>query len=115
MRPIGIFIHFTPNQFEMKVFFILFLTFQTLVFSKFVTVSTQNGEVLGKIINGHREFLGIPYAEKPERFRRPVPKRPWFPNVRNATTFGNFLSQFTFRFHLSTRLELGPKNLPKTG
>jgi carboxylesterase type B len=76
----------------MKVFlFILFLMFQTLVFSKFVSVSTQNGQVLGKIINGHREFLGIPYAEKPERFRPPVSKRPWSPRVHNATTFGNFL------------------------
>nr|XP_054751993.1 cholinesterase-like [Lytechinus pictus] len=71
------------------------------------TVQMQEGEVIGrtvvfsesaftKITNITSKsidvFQGIPYAEPPERFKVPVPKKPW-QGVWNATSFTSSCSQ----------------------
>lgn len=78
-------------------------------------VNTVNGQIRGRpmVMNEHfkeinpsnatamkqarklyklNAWLGIPYAEKPIgdlRFKRPVPVKPWYPNVINATHLPN--------------------------
>ncbi len=53
-------------------------------------VSTTNGEVRGRIVDGVATFLGIPYAAAPfgrHRFRAPAPVERW-EGVRDALEFG---------------------------
>ena len=59
---------------------------------KLVRVSTNNGNVVGKEVNGIKYFLGIPFAEPPVgkfRFRPSVSKRPWFPATYRAFNFSS--------------------------
>ncbi len=56
------------------------------------------GEVSGTaaIVKGVARFAGIPYAEPPInalRWQPPVTKRPWFPRVLDATSFGSKCTQ----------------------
>jgi para-nitrobenzyl esterase len=53
-------------------------------------VDTSLGRTLGRKTGNVNEYLGIPFAEPPVgklRFRPPVPKRPWYPNVHKAQSF----------------------------
>ncbi|MEQ4719570.1 carboxylesterase family protein [Nonomuraea sp. B19D2] len=58
-------------------------------------VRTDKGVVRGEVLQDHRAFRGIPYAEPPVgalRWRPPQPARPW-PGVRDATAFGSQCAQ----------------------
>lgn len=73
-----------------------------LIFSLFAVVScviihTPSGDVQGIEKNGYRVFKGIPYAEPPIRWKRPVPKQPWA-NIFNATSFGHECPQSNNEF-----------------
>jgi len=59
--------------------------------------STQFGPVRGALESGIDVFRGIPYGaatDGPNRFRPPVPPRPWT-KVRDATAFGDRCPQLT--------------------
>eukprot|EP00041_Stephanoeca_diplocostata_P019125 m.406855 g.406855 ORF g.406855 m.406855 type:complete len:581 (-) comp21217_c0_seq1:549-2291(-) len=54
------------------------------------TVKTANGDIVGLERKHFREFRGIPFAEPPIddlRWRPPQAKKPWSPNVLNASNF----------------------------
>jgi para-nitrobenzyl esterase len=52
-------------------------------------VITALGAITGNgAPSGVDSFLGIPYAEPPERFKPATPKQPWAPAVLNATACG---------------------------
>jgi carboxylesterase type B len=76
----------------------LFFVFTTLlgalapiIAAQTPTAKTQNGIVVGTttVVSGIavNEFLGIPYAAKPERFAMPSPHPAW--ETRTAQAFGD--------------------------
>lgn len=50
------------------------------------------GQLQGKIENGAQAFLGVPYAEPPQRFSAPQDTQPWA-GVRQATSFSEICAQ----------------------
>mmetsp|Transcript_36616 Transcript_36616/g.101670 ORF Transcript_36616/g.101670 Transcript_36616/m.101670 type:complete len:591 (-) Transcript_36616:55-1827(-) len=49
---------------------------------------TPDGPILGAKEDGYIVFRSVPYTEPPERFGKPIPKKPWEPHILNATEFG---------------------------
>jgi len=67
------------------------------VISKTIVVATSKGQVRGFVDRSPHSgravwnFRGIPYAESPTgecRFKHPVEKKPWYPNVLDCLRFG---------------------------
>jgi len=66
-----------------------------LCFSDPSVVTTSDGQVAGTIVNGFRQFLGIPFAEPAVgalRWEAPKPRAPWS-GVFNATSYGDCCPQ----------------------
>mmetsp|Transcript_73907 Transcript_73907/g.153998 ORF Transcript_73907/g.153998 Transcript_73907/m.153998 type:complete len:584 (+) Transcript_73907:115-1866(+) len=55
-------------------------------------VSTSYGRVAGVSRDGCYHFRGIPYASKPERFKKPTPPEPW-EGVRDCSRYGKMALQ----------------------
>lgn len=77
----------------MKVLLFVFFLF---VFGKEIVVDTLNGKVLGQQEDGVYAFRGIPFAEPPInqlRWKPPVPKRSWAPEILDARRSRGFCAQ----------------------
>jgi carboxylesterase type B len=71
----------------MKFLFLFSLFLFQLFAQESIIIRTPVGNIRGIESNGHRSFIGIPFAEKPQRWRAPVAKKQ-FTSVFNATQFG---------------------------
>src|SRR5262245_1154514 len=66
------------------------LVFGTPAMAQSLVVGTQFGQLHGKLADGNREFLGVPFAAPPVgdlRWRSPQPPASWT-GTRDATKFG---------------------------
>jgi len=68
-----------------------------------VVLDTTFGSVRGFELENSWRFLGIPYAEPPVgslRWQPPVLKRPWFPEIFDASKYGPICPQRNIEYGL---------------